>query len=166
LTRPENYVEKILAALGFLSSVIAFLSDLIVTITWLHFLVPTGLNVILVATSIVASVVLKMDVYHQIPFILGRPFLNTTKSIGKRISDSHWDIFCGSHWKPDRLICQLQMQGSRDQGIMIQLIIDYLWHDAHDCSVIRELDETSTCQSDKRWLEHLGHPSYWEDHQG
>jgi hypothetical protein len=30
------------------------------------------------------------------------------------------------------------MQGSWDQGIMIQLIVDYLWHDAHACSVISE----------------------------
>jgi hypothetical protein len=55
-------------------------------------LVPLGLNVnvssfllklsfmILAATSIVAPVVLKMDVCRQIPLILGRPFLNTTKS--------------------------------------------------------------------------------------
>jgi hypothetical protein len=90
LTPPENFVEKFLATLGFLSGVIAFLSGLIVTMTWLHFLVPLGLNVnvssfllmlnfmILAATSIVSSVVLKMDVYHQIPLILGRPFLNTT----------------------------------------------------------------------------------------
>jgi hypothetical protein len=84
----------------------------------------------------------------------------------ERIPDSHWDIFRGSHWKLDRLIHQLQMQGSRDQGIMIQLIVDYLWHDAHNCSMIRELDQTSGCQSNKRWLEHLGHPSYQEDHQG
>jgi hypothetical protein len=51
--------------------VIAFHSGLIVTMTWLHFLVPLGLNVnvayfllmlsfmILAATSIVAPVVLK-----------------------------------------------------------------------------------------------------------
>jgi hypothetical protein len=57
------------------------------------------------------------------------------------------------------------MQGSRDQGIMIQLIVDYLWHDTHDCSMIRELDQTSWCQSDKRRLEHLGHPSYQVDHR-
>jgi hypothetical protein len=38
----------------------------------------------------------------------------------------------------DQLICQLQMHGSRDQGIMIQLIVDYLWHDAHACSEITE----------------------------
>jgi hypothetical protein len=67
---------------------------------------------------------------------------------------------------PDRLIRQLQMHGSRDQGIMIQLIADYLWHDAHACSVIIEFDQTSGYQSDKRWLEHLGHSSYQEDHRG
>jgi hypothetical protein len=37
----------------------------------------------------------------------------------ERIPDSHRDIFCNSHWTPDRLIHQLQMHGSRDQGIMI-----------------------------------------------
>jgi hypothetical protein len=56
----------------------------------------------------------------------------------ERTPDSHWDIFCNSFWMPDRLICQLQMHGSRDQGIMIQLIIDYLWYDAHACSKITE----------------------------
>jgi hypothetical protein len=88
----ENFIEKFLAALGFLTSVRAFLSSQIVTMTWLHFLIPLGLNVnvssfmlmlsfmILAATSIVALVVLKMDVCRQIPLILGRPFLNTTKS--------------------------------------------------------------------------------------
>jgi hypothetical protein len=30
------------------------------------------------------------------------------------------------------------MDRSRDEGIMIQLIIDYLWHDAHACSEITE----------------------------
>jgi hypothetical protein len=67
----ENFIEKISTALGFLSGVIAFLSGLIVTMIWLHFSVPLGLNVnvssfllmlsfmILAATSIVASVVLK-----------------------------------------------------------------------------------------------------------
>jgi hypothetical protein len=56
----------------------------------------------------------------------------------ERIPDSHRDIFRNSHWTPDRLIRRLQMHGSRDQGIMIQLIIDYLWHDAHACSKIIE----------------------------
>jgi hypothetical protein len=91
LTLPENFVEKFLAVLGFLLGVIAFLCSLIVTITWLDFLVPLGLKVnvssfllmlnflILAATSIMAPVVLKMDVYHQIQLILGRPFLNTMK---------------------------------------------------------------------------------------
>jgi hypothetical protein len=67
----EIIVEKFLAALGFLLGVIAFLSGLIMTMTWLHFSVSLGLNVdvssfllmlsfmILVATSIVALVVLK-----------------------------------------------------------------------------------------------------------
>jgi hypothetical protein len=92
LTRPENFVEIFLATLGFLSGVIAFLSGLIVTMTWLHFLVPLGLNMnvssfllmlsfmILATTSIVAPMVLKMDVCRQIPLILRRPFLNTMKS--------------------------------------------------------------------------------------
>jgi hypothetical protein len=92
----ENFVEKFLTALGFLSGLITFLFGLIVTMTWLHFLVPLGLNVnvssfllmlsfmILAATSIVAPVVLKMDVCRQIPLILGRPLLNTTKSIGTK----------------------------------------------------------------------------------
>jgi hypothetical protein len=91
-TRLENFVEIFLTALGFLLGAIAFLSGLIVTMTWLHFWVPLGLNVnvssfllmlsfmILAVTSIVAPVVLKMDVCRQIPLILGRPFLNTTKS--------------------------------------------------------------------------------------
>jgi hypothetical protein len=68
--RRENFVENFSVVLGFLSSVLAFLSGLIVTMTWLHFLVPLGLNVnvssfllmlsfmILAATSIVAPVVL------------------------------------------------------------------------------------------------------------
>jgi hypothetical protein len=74
LTHLENFEEKFLAALYFLSGVIAFLSGLIVTMTWFHFLVPLGLNVnfsslllmlsfmILAATSIVAPMVLKMEV--------------------------------------------------------------------------------------------------------
>jgi hypothetical protein len=96
LTHQENFVEKFSAALGFLSGVIAFLSGLIVTMTWLHFLVPLGLNVdvssfllmlsfmILATASVMAPVILKMDVCHQIPLILGRPFLNTTKSKGTK----------------------------------------------------------------------------------
>jgi hypothetical protein len=96
LAHQENFIEKFLATLGFLSGVIAFLSSLIVTMAWLHFLVPLGLNVnvssflwmfsfmILAATSIMAPVVLKMDVCHQIPLILVRPFLNTMKSISTK----------------------------------------------------------------------------------
>jgi tellurite resistance protein TehA-like permease len=71
LSRQENFVEKFSATLGFLSGVIAFLFGLIVTMTWLHFLIPLGLNVdvssfllmlsfmIIAATLIVAPVVLK-----------------------------------------------------------------------------------------------------------
>jgi hypothetical protein len=72
LTHQENFVEKFSTALGFLLGVIEFLSGLIMTMTWLHFLVPLGLNVnvssfllmlsfmILATTSIVALVILKM----------------------------------------------------------------------------------------------------------
>jgi hypothetical protein len=71
LTHRENFIEKFSAALGYLSGVIAFLSSLIVTMTWLHCSAPLGLNVnvssfplilsfmILAATSIVAPAVLK-----------------------------------------------------------------------------------------------------------
>jgi hypothetical protein len=71
LTCRENFIEKFSVALGFLSGVIAFLSSLIVTMTWLHYLAPLGLNVnvysfplmlsfmIPARTSIVAPVVLK-----------------------------------------------------------------------------------------------------------
>jgi hypothetical protein len=71
---PENFVENFFVAVGFLLGVIAFRSGLIMTMTWLHFLVPLGFYVnvssfrlmlsftILAATSIVALVVLKMDV--------------------------------------------------------------------------------------------------------
>jgi hypothetical protein len=71
LTRRENLVEKFLVVMGFLSGVIAFLSNQIMTMTWLHYLVPLGLIVnvssfslmlsfmIPAATSIVALAVLK-----------------------------------------------------------------------------------------------------------
>jgi hypothetical protein len=73
LTHRENFIEKFLVALGFLSGVIAFLSGLIITMTWLHFSIPLGLNVnvssfqlmlsfmIPAAATIVAPVVLKND---------------------------------------------------------------------------------------------------------
>jgi hypothetical protein len=95
--RQEKFVAKFSATLGFLSGVIAFLSGLIMTMTWLHFAVLLGLNVnvcsfllmlsfmILAATSIVAPVVLKTDVCRQIRLILGRPFWNTTKSTCTKI---------------------------------------------------------------------------------
>jgi hypothetical protein len=78
----------------------------------------------------------------------------------ERILDSHLDIFSDSHWRLDRLICQLQMQGSRDQGILIQLIVDYLWYDAHACSVISEsliklLGANHTRDGWNTWVIHL-----------
>jgi tellurite resistance protein TehA-like permease len=95
----ENFIDKSLAALGFLLGVITFLSSLIMTMTWLHFSIPFGLNVsvfsfllmlsfmILAATSIVALVVLKNEVnWHE------------------RIPDSLQDIFHDSHWTLNRLI--------------------------------------------------------------
>jgi hypothetical protein len=100
LTHRENFIEKSSATLGFLPGIIAFLSSLIMTMTWLHFLIPFGLNVkvssfllmlsfmILAATSIVALVVLKNEVHSH-----------------ERIPDSLRDIFHDSHWTPDRLIC-------------------------------------------------------------
>jgi hypothetical protein len=71
LTRRENFIEIFLAALGFLSGVITFCSGLIMTMTWLHYTVPLGLNMnvssfplmlsfmSLAATSIMAPAVLK-----------------------------------------------------------------------------------------------------------
>jgi hypothetical protein len=52
------------------------------------------------------------------------------------------------------------MQGSGDQGIMIQLIIDYLWYDAHAWSVILEsliklLGANQTRDGWNTWVTHL-----------
>jgi hypothetical protein len=67
----RKFCRKNLHCAGLLSGVIAFLCGLIVTMTWLHFLIPLGLKVdvssfllmltfmIPAATSIVALVVLK-----------------------------------------------------------------------------------------------------------
>jgi hypothetical protein len=67
----RKFRRKFSAALGFWSSVIAFLSGLIMTMTWLHFSVPMDLNVnvssfllmlsfmILAAAAIMAPIVLK-----------------------------------------------------------------------------------------------------------
>jgi hypothetical protein len=71
LTHRENFSKKFSSALGFLSSVMAFYSGLIVAMTWLHCSAPLGLNVnvssillmlslmIPTATSIMALAVLK-----------------------------------------------------------------------------------------------------------
>jgi hypothetical protein len=52
------------------------------------------------------------------------------------------------------------MHGSREQGIMIQLIIDYFWHDAHACSKIIEsliklLGANQTRDGWNTWVTHL-----------
>jgi hypothetical protein len=75
----------------------------------------------------------------------------------KRILDSHRDIFHNSHWTSDQLIRQLQMYGSRDQGIMIQLIIDYLWHDTNAFfeitkSLIKHLGANQTRDGWNTWV--------------
>jgi hypothetical protein len=115
LTRRENFVEKFLAMLGFLSGVIAFLSGSIVTLTWLHFLVPLGLNVdvssfllmlsfvILDAASIVALVVLNNERY----LMTNIHFKYHEVHKHERIPNSDRNIFCDSHRTLDQLIRQL-----------------------------------------------------------
>jgi hypothetical protein len=105
LTRQENFVEKLLAALGFLLGVIAFRSGLIVTMTWLHDSVPFGLNVnvssfprmlsfmIPAATSIKAPVVLKNEQCLMTDIHLEYYEVHRYK----RIPDPHRDIFRNSH---------------------------------------------------------------------
>jgi hypothetical protein len=61
---------------------------------------------------------------------------------------------------PDRMICQLQMQGSGDHGIMIQLTIDYLWYDTQACfvileSLIKHLGANQTRDGWNTWVTHL-----------
>jgi hypothetical protein len=132
LTHQKKFVEEFLAALGFLSGAIAFLSGMVMTMTWLYFSVPLCLNVdvssfllilsfmILAATSIMATMVLKNEQY------LTTDIHSEYHEVHRheRIPNSHRDIFHDSHRTPDQLIHELQMHGSRDQGIMIHLIID------------------------------------------
>jgi hypothetical protein len=118
--RRGNFIEKFLAVLGFLSGVIAFLSRPIMTMTWLHFLVPLGLNLD------VSSFLLMLSFYDpscNINHGFGRTqewspnyerYLMTNIHFQyhevhrhERIPDSHWDIFRNSHWMSDRLIHQL-----------------------------------------------------------
>jgi hypothetical protein len=96
LTHQENFIENFSVALGFLSGVVAFLSSPIMTMAWLHFSVPFGLNMnvssfllmlsfmIQATTSIVPPVILKNEVHRH-----------------ERIPDSLQDIFHDSHWMPD-----------------------------------------------------------------
>jgi hypothetical protein len=97
LDASRKFCRKILfVALGFLSGVIAFYSGLIITMTWSHYSVPLGLNLnvssfqlmlsfmILAATSIMATVVLK----NGVPTISGicrqASILSTMKSTGMK----------------------------------------------------------------------------------
>jgi hypothetical protein len=171
--RRENFVEKFSVVLGFLSGVIAFLSGLIMTMTWLHFAVPLGLNVdvssfllmlsftILAGTSIVAfSGTQEWPPKNEWYLMTHIHFEYHEVHRHEGIPDSHWDIFRDSHWTPNRLICQLQIQGSRDQGIMIQQIIDYLWYDVHACSMISKsliklLGANQTRDGWNTWVIHL-----------
>jgi hypothetical protein len=69
----------------------------------------------------------------------------------ERIPDSLRDIFCNSYWVLHRLIfC----------NFMTQLIIDYLWHDAHACSeiiksLIKLLGANQTTDGWNTWVTHL-----------
>jgi hypothetical protein len=120
LTHRENFVEKFSAALGFLSGVIAFLSSLIVTMTWLHFSVCLGLNVdvssfllmlsflIRAATSIVTPMVLKNGLQRISGYLMTDiNFEYHEVHMHERIPNSHRDIVRYLQWTPDRLICQL-----------------------------------------------------------
>jgi hypothetical protein len=140
-----------LVALGFLLGVIAFISSLIVTMTWLHFSVPLGFECgCLLFPADVELYDPSCNINHGSGGTQEWPpknkwYLMTDIHFEyhkvhrhKRIPDSHRDIFRDSHRMPNQLIRQLQLQGSGNQGIMIQLIIDYLWYDAHACSMISE----------------------------
>jgi hypothetical protein len=70
LTHRENFIEKFLVALGFLSGVIAFLASLIVTMTWLHCSVPLGLNVNVSSFSLILSSMIPAAMSIMAPTIL------------------------------------------------------------------------------------------------
>jgi hypothetical protein len=127
LTHQENFIEKFSAMLGFLLGVIAFLSSLIVTMTWLHFLVPFVFEC--------GCLLFPVDVELYDPsYNINRGSGDTQEWPPKnerylmkdihfeyhkvhrheRIPDSHQDIFHDSHQTLDQLIHQLQIQGSRD----------------------------------------------------
>jgi hypothetical protein len=79
----------------------------------LSFMIPA-------ATSIMAPAVLKNEQYLMTDIHLKYHEVHRYE----KILDSHRDIFHNYHWTSDRLIRKLQMHGTRDQGIMVQLIID------------------------------------------
>jgi hypothetical protein len=70
LARQEDFVEKISAALGFLSSVIAFRSTLIMTMTQLNCSVPSGLNVNVYSFSLTLSFIIPAATSIMAPAVL------------------------------------------------------------------------------------------------
>jgi hypothetical protein len=109
LDTSRKFHRKILGGARLLIGVIAFLSSVIVTMTWLHCSAPLGLNVnvssfplmlsfmIPAATSIVALAVLKNEWYLTTDIHLEYHEVHRYE----RIPDSHWDIFHNSHWTSD-----------------------------------------------------------------
>jgi hypothetical protein len=70
LARREKFGKKFSAALGFLSGVIAFCSGLIVTMTWLHYLVPLGLNVSVSSSPLMLSLMIPVTPSIMAPAVL------------------------------------------------------------------------------------------------
>jgi hypothetical protein len=77
LTRREDFGEKFSAMLGFLSRVIAFRSGLIMT--WLHYLVPLGLNVNISSFPLMLSLLIPATTSIMAPAVLknGLPRIST-----------------------------------------------------------------------------------------
>jgi hypothetical protein len=120
LTRQEDFEEKFLVVLGFLSDVIAFLSGLIMSMTWLHFSVPLGFQCecLLFPTDVelydpTCNINCGSGGTQEWPpnneryLMIDIHFKYHEVHRHERILDSHRDIFRDSHWTVDRLICQL-----------------------------------------------------------
>jgi hypothetical protein len=98
---------------GFLLGVIAFLSGLIVTMTWLHFLVLLGLNVNVVFPADVELYDPSCNINHgsggtqewppknEQYLTIDIHFEYHEVHMHERIPNSHWDIFHDSHWTLD-----------------------------------------------------------------
>jgi hypothetical protein len=95
--------------LGFLLGVIAFLSSLIVTMTWLHCSVPLGLNVNVYSFPLMLSFMIPAAINRGSGGTQEWPpknerYLTTDIHLEyhkvhryERILNSHWDIFRNSH---------------------------------------------------------------------